>query len=1386
MADKIGSDDIGDISGFLDQVKELKVELNSIRDILVDDIKDAIKEFSKIKVDDSDSLKKFSNEQENLKKKTEALNTVNAKRHALAKEEFRLQKAKLTAQAKLIKGTKKVAKETAIINEKRKAQNKQIREQAKLQAGLVSAYDKEAKKLNDLRKRYKDLAIQKRADTKEGRELLQQITQLDNKLKGVDAKVGQFQRNVGNYGKAWEGVGSSLKKMRGQAVLAVGSLLGLNSAVQGLEQSVDAAKEFETTFTNVLTLLSSEDASRFGGMLEQGSIDLVKQYGFEIQDVNKALFDAISAGVPAGEAIEFLNQSAKLAIGGVTDLGVAVDGTTSVLNAYKLDVSETSTIQDAFFSAQKAGKTTVEELANSIGQIAPIAANANIPFQDLLASISTLTTGGLSTDEATTSLKGLLVSIQKPTAQAVEKIKELNEELGTNIPTSVSELRSVGLGQTLNDISIAGEKNADVIAEMFPNVRALTAAFALGGEGLEKYNEILNQVTNDTGEASSLTQAFSVQMETNAQKSKRLNGEIKALQIEIGKKLLPIINDIKVGIIDFVKFLGRNRKELKALLLVVGSAIATYKAYTIAVKIANNQLIKGSRLEKLVAASTRMLTVAKALLTGNIKKANVAMKAMNRTMKISPIGLLISGVAALGTALGGMASASDEAAEKQAELAKQQERLNEAIENGRKAAEDFNKEVNKEVSSASTEVDRELEKSLAGKDVTEDERQSLRKEALNKKLLNLERAINKQARERNEIIKKQNEAADEYTRFQELIAEKEQRIKEIEQRDDISRSNRRSLLKTPQAFLDSYNESAQEFLVINKEAAEQSKELGKNIDELGGSFTELQHELEITNKELDKAVDDRSDAEIKKAQDLARKRQDELDTLKRRLEDLRAENIEDDEEREIRKTELKFSREIDSVKGNSKIEKDLRIQLENDLSNEIRKIQEKFREQRKKDDFKFEENVINEELAKRKLNNIKFIESDSERRIQNLAAEQDAIQKRIDLYKEFGKDVVKLETQLATNQERIIEAKAARQEEINRKNFDQEIENIKKRQKERDLASLRNTDDQDELNNKNLDSTIKALEEEIEVRKEFGENAIDQEIELERLLRQKKQREQELTMQQQKQYFETLQNIADSFAEAQRNKDEAAIKRIDEQIAAVKKRQDTFRALAESGDLDAEKSIAAEIKREEKLEKEKERIQKRAVKRELFITGFKSLASKIEQGDKRPAISALEEMAKFSLGLAALDTFYEGTEGDKTLGQILGTPHLPGKDGYVIRADKDERIFSPSQSSKISGYTNDEVANIVKDYKGNRNSIDWENFDIDRVYSAVPEQSGVSSAINGLGYMLKRQETHLKVIADKPTYMGGDFNNATKAWEEYFAMQGKIEKKIQKLSDINW
>jgi hypothetical protein len=88
----------------------------------------------------------------------------------------------------------------------------------------VTSYYHLSDALDDLRERYKSLVLAGKENTEEAARLRDAIVQLDARIKKVDAEVGQFQRNVGNYTKSFkeamtEFLGASGKA--GEAVLAI-------------------------------------------------------------------------------------------------------------------------------------------------------------------------------------------------------------------------------------------------------------------------------------------------------------------------------------------------------------------------------------------------------------------------------------------------------------------------------------------------------------------------------------------------------------------------------------------------------------------------------------------------------------------------------------------------------------------------------------------------------------------------------------------------------------------------------------------------------------------------------------------------------------------------------------------------------------------------------------------------------------------------------------------------------------------------------------------------------------------------------------------------------------------------------------------------------------
>ncbi len=88
------------------------------------------------------------------------------------------------------------------IQQEEKEKEKQLKQQEKELANLKksqSAYSQASKQLNELRQRYKDLAVEGKANTTEAIRYLVEITKLDRELKEIDASVGQFNRSVGDY-----------------------------------------------------------------------------------------------------------------------------------------------------------------------------------------------------------------------------------------------------------------------------------------------------------------------------------------------------------------------------------------------------------------------------------------------------------------------------------------------------------------------------------------------------------------------------------------------------------------------------------------------------------------------------------------------------------------------------------------------------------------------------------------------------------------------------------------------------------------------------------------------------------------------------------------------------------------------------------------------------------------------------------------------------------------------------------------------------------------------------------------------------------------------------------------------------------------------------------
>lgn len=308
-------------------------------------------------------------------------------------------------------------------------------------------------------------------------------------------------------------VGSMVKSLATSKITfaAVAAAVGL---------AVKSFAEFETKIVNVTNLIggTQEQTDAFANAV----LDLATRVPQSANNLAESLFDVVSAGVEASEAIGFLETASKLATAGVTDTKTAVDGLTSVINAYGLEASNAAEISDKFFAAQVEGKTTIAELSNSVGRLAPIAESAGLSIDEMLASVTALTKQGIKTEEAVVAMRGALTSVISPTKEA----QKVANALG--IAFNQQALEAKGLQGFLADVEEKTAGNTEAMSKLFGNVRALNGVLALSKGEFSDLKEALDAIAKSTGAKS---KAFEQQEKTISSQFKILTNTVNAFGV---------------------------------------------------------------------------------------------------------------------------------------------------------------------------------------------------------------------------------------------------------------------------------------------------------------------------------------------------------------------------------------------------------------------------------------------------------------------------------------------------------------------------------------------------------------------------------------------------------------------------------------------------------------------------------------------------------------------------------------------------------------------------------------------------------------------------------------------------------------------------------------
>lgn len=327
---------------------------------------------------------------------------------------------------------------------------------------------------------------------------------------------------------------STLDKLQRQLYRLISAYAGFSVVRQSIRDFAD----FEKQLALVNTMLyqgNSHFLPQYAKQLRALSI----QMGEDTSTLAKGLYDVLSATIPAAEAMKLLETTSKAAVGGMTTTATATDAVISVLKSYGLGTEYAAKVSSDLFEVVQRGEITFEELAHNIGHVAPIAAQAGVSLEELLAFIATTTRAGLRAELAVTAVKNAISEFIKPSREGAALAKELGFSLES------ATLQSMGLRGVFEMLR---NQSPEVLATLFADIRGVNAVMATLGQ----YEDFLFDFGHIHTTSMAHLDAYSKMADTTVMKFQRFWMAIKALRTALGEVLAPVVADVAAQITDWV------------------------------------------------------------------------------------------------------------------------------------------------------------------------------------------------------------------------------------------------------------------------------------------------------------------------------------------------------------------------------------------------------------------------------------------------------------------------------------------------------------------------------------------------------------------------------------------------------------------------------------------------------------------------------------------------------------------------------------------------------------------------------------------------------------------------------------------------------------------
>jgi TP901 family phage tail tape measure protein len=385
-------------------------------------------------------------------------------------------------------------------------------------------------------------------------------------LFGEDVSAGKAFKKVAADAEA---SGASVK-----GAFNAGSLLGVGLLAGGLGLAAKSAMDFQSKML-LLQTQAGQSAATVKTM-SSAVLTLAGQTGTAPDQLATSLYHVVSTGLKGADALNAVKIAAEGAKVGNADLEETTNALTSAVASGIPGVQNMSSAMGSLNAIVGAGDMKMSDLNEAMGSgLLSVVKGFGLSLSDTGAALAVFGDNNIRGADAATALKQAVMAMAKPIAGGETELKKL----GITTGQLATDMQHGGLNAALMDLKghldksgVSGTQLGEVLTVAFGRKAGPGMAILLGQ--MPRFEQKLSDITQG---GKNFGAAWDTWMKSNQGQMDLLKEKTAAFEIELGQKLLPILN-------TGMQFANAHAKAL----LGIGGAVVGLKLAIGGVKIAQD------------------------------------------------------------------------------------------------------------------------------------------------------------------------------------------------------------------------------------------------------------------------------------------------------------------------------------------------------------------------------------------------------------------------------------------------------------------------------------------------------------------------------------------------------------------------------------------------------------------------------------------------------------------------------------------------------------------------------------------------------------------------------------------------------------------------------